>query len=129
MFQSPITNVDLLVANLYEYVQDLKRFRMVGDAAATRGRTQMIFNVINKLRDSKSDQVEDLILRALNEVELDFDISSQYENICWKCYRTEGFRSFLDSRVDQRCPHCNWLICPRCRSCKDVKHGGCPMSA
>ncbi len=125
MSQPSKSDIDLHVVQLYQYVQDVKQFRLSSDSVRARARTQMIFNVIGKLRQSKEERIEELIRRALGEVDLDFDISSHYENICWKCYRGEGCRSFLDSRVDSKCPHCNWLICPKCGSCRDVHHGGC----
>lgn len=37
---------------------------------------------------------------------------------CWKC------KTDLDSRIDEECPTCGWIICPTCGACKHLCDGG-----
>jgi superfamily II helicase len=118
-----IENLNLI--ELYSYVQDLKKFRVEGNTKAIRGRTEMIFNVIDKLRKSTIENTEDIIERALSDVNLAYNISTPYKNICWKCYGEDDYISIVDSRLDVRCAQCNWFICSRCGFCRDSKRGIC----
>ena len=117
-----------MVQRLSEYVNELHESRIAGKQGAIKGRTQMILNVLDKLRNAhgESPLPEEMIARINHEkkrAKLDVpDTSANYQNICWRC----GVK--VDNRVDSVCKTCGWVQCPECGACKDPKHGGCPAN-
>jgi hypothetical protein len=116
---------DSLMIQLGTYVSELKAQRASGKILAARGSTLKIFVAAGKLREIGEPGIENSIAMALAEAQLDFDATLNYRNICWHCYREEGFRRFLDARTDRTCPECGWLICFQCGRCRAPEFGGC----
>lgn len=46
---------------------------------------------------------------------VNFENIKLFKNICWSC----GHEVLSDESV--KCPVCNWVLCPQCKSCKKAK--------
>ena len=120
-----------MVERLSEYVDELAEARSRNKPGAIKGRTQLILNVLEKLKKahSTSPLSSDLIDRIQKEkkrADLELpETSGKYQSICWDCYKERGIKVDLDKRVDPVCRACGWVQCPECGACRDPKYGGC----
>ena len=121
-----------MVGRLTKYVDELAEARSQNKPGAIKGRTQLILNVLEKLRKAHStsplslgliDRIQKEKKRAALELP---ETSGNYQSICWDCYKTRGIKVLLDKRVDSVCRTCGWVQCPECGACRDPKFGGCP---
>ena len=119
-----------LVQRLTRYVDDLIEAKKNNNKLAIKGRTQMILNVLDKLRDiHKHNPIPtDLINKIIedkNRAELKLPKTfSNYTNFCWDCLK-RGKQVGVDKRVDSVCPSCGWVQCPDCGACRSPRFGGC----
>jgi len=120
----------VVVDRLTRYVDELLDARRQNNAAAIRGRTQMILMVLHKLQTTHrvSPLPSDLIQKIeSNKLRAHIDMPDapkEYTNTCWDCY-AHGEHVTVDKRVDSTCEKCGWVQCPECGACRDPKHGGC----
>jgi hypothetical protein len=114
MGDSPIE----VAERLSGYVSELIDAREKNKEMAIKGRTQMILNALEKLREThKSSKLSDeLIARIQKEKEranlILPDTSAKYISFCWDCYKRLGIKVTVDKRVDSVCSSCGWVQCP-----------------
>jgi len=120
-----------MAQRLTEYVNDLVDARSMKNKRAVRGRTQMILTVLDKLRNAhKATPLSKELISRIQKDKKRAKISlpptsSEYLNICWKCYKKRKKKVILDKRVDSVCKECGWVRCPECGACADPKYKSC----